>query len=84
MFQQLKQREANSMFKEGTDWDSEACGFRPATERAQEERKHLREQIHTLTEIWSKIIYQLDTPISRSSFCCFIMMNTGEAQLCYS
>lgn len=61
MFQQQKQHEANSMFEEGTDWDSEACGFRPATERAQEERKHLREQIHTLTEIWSKIIYQLDT-----------------------
>lgn len=57
MFQQQKQHEANSVFEEGTDWDSEACGFRPATERAQEERKHLREQIHTLTEIWSKIIY---------------------------
>lgn len=49
------------MFKERTDWDSEVCGFRPATERAQEKRKHLREQIHTLTEIRSKIIYQLDT-----------------------
>lgn len=69
MFQQQKQHEANGMFKEGTDWDSEACGFRPATERAQEERKHLREQIHTLTEIWSKIIYQLDTNSSNIQKC---------------
>lgn len=62
------------MFREGSDWDSGACGFRPATERTDLPTREEKELKRTST---------LTAPVPGSSFCCFIIISAGEAHLCY-
>lgn len=70
------------MFREGADWDSGACGCRPAAERVDlctRGEQALERQTRTDRN-------SLDTYSSRVQKCLllFIMINAGEAHLCDS